>query len=113
MDLEVSGPELSQVRAAAGMLFGTIMQTPLGAPRPEPSNFNLGAPELQVVTDPVEEPVATARPDLDPEVVELIEAAILLIEAQKLKPLCEELTALGFEPAPRDVAETIERVLSR
>ena len=45
----------------------------------------------QVATEPVEEPVASARPDLDPEVVELMEAAFLLIEAQKLMPLCEEL----------------------
>ena len=55
----------------------------------------------------------SAAPDLDAQERALIDAAILLIENQKLLPLVEELQALGHEPAPQLVAETIQRVLTR
>ena len=55
----------------------------------------------------------TAASDPDSQERALIEAALLLIENQKLLPLVEELQALGHEPAPQLVAETIQRVLTR
>ena len=52
IDLEITGNDMPSVSAAAGMLFGSIFER-LGPPRPEPANFNLGAPEYRVQVDEV------------------------------------------------------------
>ncbi|MEO1128419.1 MAG: efflux RND transporter permease subunit [Planctomycetota bacterium] len=51
IDLEISGPDLEQVKAAATRLFNELGQDPrygYRALRPEPSNFMLLQPEMQV-----------------------------------------------------------------
>lgn len=50
IDLEISGYDLDANQNAALALMGPIAQR-LGYPRPEPSNFALGAPELQLRLD--------------------------------------------------------------
>ena len=51
IDLEILGSDMGGVKQAAGALRGTILQK-LGAfPRPEPSNYDLGAPELRIRLD--------------------------------------------------------------
>ncbi len=49
VDLEIRGDDISQVTAAAGVLVGKIMEAGYGYPSPSPANFNLGAPEIQIV----------------------------------------------------------------
>ena len=50
IDLEVTGPHLEELTAAAGALFGATIPL-MGTPRPEPSNFDVGAPELRIKLD--------------------------------------------------------------
>jgi HAE1 family hydrophobic/amphiphilic exporter-1 len=50
IDLEIAGSELEEINAAAGALIGAILPE-LGMPRPEPSNFNLGGPEIRIHLD--------------------------------------------------------------
>ncbi|MCA8968979.1 MAG: efflux RND transporter permease subunit [Planctomycetes bacterium] len=50
IDLEISGYDLEANKNAALALMGPIAGR-LGFPRPEPSNFALGAPELQIRVD--------------------------------------------------------------
>ena len=63
----------------------------------------------QVITEPQGEPLAA--PAEDPELRELADAAVLLIERGKLLPLADALRALGPEPNPAEAAATIDRVL--
>jgi len=51
IDLEITGSDIDAVRAAAGALTGKIMQAIGTFPRPEPSNYALGAPEIRVRLD--------------------------------------------------------------
>ena len=46
--MNLTGSNLEQVANAAGAIFGTIMQTGKGSLRPDPANFNVKSPELQV-----------------------------------------------------------------
>lgn len=49
IDVEISGPNLGRVKAAADALFNTAAQQyGYGDVRPEPANFNLTQPELQL-----------------------------------------------------------------
>ncbi|TVQ79401.1 MAG: efflux RND transporter permease subunit [Phycisphaeraceae bacterium] len=51
INIEISGTDLDRVKAAAGALFGALMEQPEYGPqnvRPDPSNFNLTQPETQV-----------------------------------------------------------------
>ncbi|MDP8246045.1 MAG: efflux RND transporter permease subunit [Candidatus Hinthialibacter antarcticus] len=50
VNIDLSGPNLSQVSGAAGALFGNIVaQYGPYSLQPEPSNFNVPSPELQVL----------------------------------------------------------------
>ncbi len=51
IDLEVTSGDLEAVKAAAGALTGSILQTIGTFPRPDPSNYNLGGPEIRVKVD--------------------------------------------------------------
>jgi HAE1 family hydrophobic/amphiphilic exporter-1 len=46
--VNLTGSDLEQVANAAGAIFGTIMQTGKGSLRPDPANFNVKAPEMQI-----------------------------------------------------------------
>lgn len=46
--MNLTGSNLEQVANAAGAIFGTIMQSGKGTLRPDPANFNVKSPELQV-----------------------------------------------------------------
>jgi HAE1 family hydrophobic/amphiphilic exporter-1 len=50
IQLDIRGDELSEVVAATGMLMMPIMER-FGFPRPDPTNFDLGRPEVRIVTD--------------------------------------------------------------
>jgi HAE1 family hydrophobic/amphiphilic exporter-1 len=50
VEVQIRGDNLEHVVDAAGALFGMIMQK-YGFPNPDPGNFNLGRPEVQVSTD--------------------------------------------------------------
>ncbi len=50
IDLEVSGFDIGELEHAAGALTGAILPK-LGYPRPDPANFQLGVPEVQVAID--------------------------------------------------------------
>ena len=49
--MNLTGNNLDRVASAAGAIFGTVMQTGQGTLRPDPPNFNVNAPELQVFPD--------------------------------------------------------------
>lgn len=49
-DIQIRGDNLDQVIAAASAMYMEC-NTAFGQPRPSPTNFNLGRPELQVVPD--------------------------------------------------------------
>jgi len=51
IDLEITGAEMEAVRAAAGALTGSILEKLGTFPRPEPSNYQLGAPEIRIRLD--------------------------------------------------------------
>lgn len=51
IDLEITSGDLDAVKAAAGALTGTILQKIGTFPRPDPSNYNLGGPEIRVKVD--------------------------------------------------------------
>ena len=46
--MNLTGSDLEQVSNAAGAIFGTVMQSGKGSLRPDPANFNVKSPELQV-----------------------------------------------------------------
>ncbi|RJP34329.1 MAG: efflux RND transporter permease subunit, partial [Phycisphaerales bacterium] len=48
VDLEIRSENLDDVVGAAGALVGTIMGRGFGFPSPDPSNFDLGRPEIQL-----------------------------------------------------------------
>ncbi|MCM8540831.1 MAG: efflux RND transporter permease subunit, partial [Lentisphaeraceae bacterium] len=46
--MNLTGNNLEQVANAAGAIFGTIMQSGQGTLKPDPANFNVKSPEMQV-----------------------------------------------------------------
>ena len=50
IQLDIRGDELDEVTATAGMLIQPVMER-FGFPRPDPTNFALGRPEVRIVTD--------------------------------------------------------------
>ncbi|MCM8538548.1 MAG: efflux RND transporter permease subunit [Lentisphaeraceae bacterium] len=46
--MNLTGSNLEQVANAAGAIFGTIMQSGQGTLKPDPANFNVKAPEMQI-----------------------------------------------------------------
>lgn len=50
VEVEVRGTDVEQVTQAAGALFGELSQR-FGQVQPEPQNFNLGRPEVQIIPD--------------------------------------------------------------
>jgi HAE1 family hydrophobic/amphiphilic exporter-1 len=52
IEIEITGPSMDEISAAAGAVFGSVMHR-MGPPRPEPSNYDLGAPEVLVKVDDV------------------------------------------------------------
>lgn len=53
VDLEIRGKDLDTVTAAATQIFAACMQHFGEPPQPDPMNFDLGRPEVQIVPDPV------------------------------------------------------------
>jgi len=51
IELEVRGSDYTKVVSAAGALSMQVMQAGLGYAQPEPANFDLGRPEIQIVQD--------------------------------------------------------------
>ena len=51
IQLDIRGDQLAEVTASAGMLMPAIMQK-FGFPRPDPTNFALGQPEVRIKIDP-------------------------------------------------------------
>ncbi len=51
IDLEITGADMDEVRGAAGALTGSILGQLGTFPRPEPSNYQLGAPEIRIRLD--------------------------------------------------------------
>ncbi len=49
-EVQIRGNDLDEVTAAANAMFMECMQA-FGFPRPTPTNFNLGRPELQIIPD--------------------------------------------------------------
>ena len=49
VDLEIRGDDIDTVNQVAGMLVGAIMQAGYGYPQPDPANFDLGRPEVQII----------------------------------------------------------------
>ncbi len=47
--MNLTGNNLSEVSKAAGAIFGMVMQSGSGTVKPDPANFNVNAPELQVL----------------------------------------------------------------
>ena len=52
IDLEIRGEHLDSVVASASAIMGRIMQAGYSYPRPDPANFALGRPEVQLIADP-------------------------------------------------------------
>ncbi len=50
IDLEVTGNDFGEIQSSALGLMGRLMAE-FGPPRPEPSNFHLGGPEIRIVPD--------------------------------------------------------------
>ncbi|MEE9297042.1 MAG: efflux RND transporter permease subunit [Phycisphaerae bacterium] len=51
IELEIRGDHLDKVVAAGIALRDKLMESGLGFPRPDPPNFDLGRPEIQIITD--------------------------------------------------------------
>ena len=52
IDVEVTGSDMDQVRAAAGVIYGGLTERfGFGAVRPDPINFNQAGPELRITAD--------------------------------------------------------------
>ncbi len=51
IDVEIRGVNYSKVVAAAGALFNQVREVGMGHARSDPSNFDLGRPEVQIVKD--------------------------------------------------------------
>ncbi len=47
-EIQLRGDNLDEVVRSAGAMFGAVMQQMKVTPRPTPSNFNLGRPEVQI-----------------------------------------------------------------
>lgn len=65
IDLEISGSDMDLVKATTGALTGSILENLGTFPRPDPSNYNLGAPEIRLKLD------EAAAADLDLNVRDL------------------------------------------
>jgi hydrophobic/amphiphilic exporter-1 (mainly G- bacteria), HAE1 family len=50
VEVEIRGTNADNVNRSAGALFGALMGS-FGQPRPEPTNFSLGRPEVQIAPD--------------------------------------------------------------
>lgn len=50
IDVEISGTDMDHIVQATGMLMTEISKS-FGFPRPDPPNFNLGGPEIQIIAD--------------------------------------------------------------
>lgn len=50
-EIQIRGDDLDHVTAAAQAVMGACMGAGYGYPQPDPSNFNLGRPELRIVPD--------------------------------------------------------------
>lgn len=109
IDLEVVGNRMEEVQAAAGALFGAIAGR-MGPPRPEPSNFNLGAPEFQVKVDEVRaSELGVSVSDLGFMVQALIDGAVVSDYRHEGETI--DLKLMSLEDGGRDVSRLDELTL--
>jgi HAE1 family hydrophobic/amphiphilic exporter-1 len=51
IDIEIRGDQLDEVVASGDAIAGKLMESGYGYPKPDPTNFNLGRPEVQLIPD--------------------------------------------------------------